>query len=100
MHKRHRTSRLDYFESRCGKPVKIPAETQQLRKDRLAKRFLKSKGIIGSKIPYMWQAETGEKVVAYTKSEARSLIKKNLQVRHLPVGFKLERISLIEGADE
>jgi hypothetical protein len=100
MHKRHRTSRLDYFEARCGKTVKIPREIQQLKKERLTKRLLKSQGIIGPKIPYMWQTETGEKVVAYTKSEARSLIKKSLQVKRLPVGFKLERVSLIEGNNE
>ncbi len=91
----YRMNRRDFFESRATART-VPRDELRKRVERQAKRYLKSKGVIGPKLPSTWQLDIGEQyplvVVAHTRSEARALIKKELGVKTLPTGLKIKKV--------
>ncbi len=88
-------SRREHFDSCVSRQV-ITREKQKQIVDRQMKRYLQAKGMIGPKLPRLWQLDIGEsvpiRVLAYTKSEARSMIKKELGVKRLPSKIKLQKV--------
>ncbi|MFA5344699.1 MAG: hypothetical protein WC315_00255 [Candidatus Omnitrophota bacterium] len=89
-------NRRDFFESRV-RPVRPLTKLEvQKKAERFAKKYLKEQGLIGPKLPTMWKVDIGEKepliVTALTRSDARSEIKKELGVKKLPVGLKIEKV--------
>lgn len=72
--------------------------TTRLKKvaTRFAKRQMKAEGIIGDKYPFKWEWRLGSlfgTVMAFTRSEARSKIKKELGIKgRLPVGTLIRKV--------
>lgn len=91
----YRMSKFDFFESRTVARA-MPRDEQQKQVNCQAKRNLKSRGIIGPKLPSTWHLDIGEQyplvVVAHTRSEARALIKKELGIKTLPTGLKIKKV--------
>ncbi len=92
----YRMTRRNFFESRTNVIRPLTKEEIRKRAERFTKKYLKDKGLIGPKIPSTWQVDVGENepitVTAYTRSDARALIKKELGVKKLPVGLKIEKV--------
>jgi hypothetical protein len=64
----------------------------------MAKRYLKSKGYIGPKIPSLWDwtwNEQSGRVVGHTRSDARAEIKKTLG-KTLPRDLVIIKVSHVE----
>jgi hypothetical protein len=91
MARNYRMRRQDYFTASSGSKV-LTAGEKELRKQRQELRTLKSSGLIGPKLPSIWIAENGEEILAHTKSEARAILKLQLGLKRLPIGYKLERV--------
>ena len=92
----YRMSRYDFLASQpTGKSV-ITQKDRAAFISRLVKRYMKEEGTIGPKLPSTWQIDIGEskklEVVAFTRSEARAKLKKELGVKRLPVGIKIEKV--------
>jgi len=94
-----RMSRLEYKDFYI-EPRRTPTKAERrVIWDRLAKRYLRDKGLIGPKIPANWtwilDEQTGT-VIGHTQSEARSNIKKVLGIKQknrLPIGIIIKKES-------
>lgn|SRR5574340_489578 len=90
----YRTDRHSLFEVHKTKPNTLSKEERRVIWNRLAKKYMKTQGYIGSKIPSSWKWKYGEQsgiVQAFTKGEARSQIKKILNLKTLSDILVLER---------
>lgn len=92
-----RMSRLEYKDLFVEPRRKPNKAERRVMWDRLAKRYLRGKGLIGPKIPTNWTWILDEQigtVIGHTRSEARSNIKKVLGIKpknRLPVGIIIEK---------
>jgi hypothetical protein len=96
-----RTDRRTYSEIQRGVEVRRTPTKEERRViwDRLAKKYLRSKGYLGPKIPSTWnwayEGKTGQ-VTGHCKSDARKEIKKALGIKgaRLPIDVVIERVTL------
>ncbi len=97
-----RISRFDYAELH-KETLRTPTkEERRVIWDRLAKKYLKSKGYLyAQKFTWLWSLGEGKEtgtVEAVNKSEARGLIKKALGIpkkKRLPLGIVIRKVVLV-----
>jgi hypothetical protein len=75
---------------------RTPTKAERLERwHRLSKKLMRQYGLIGPKIPSIWtwtlSGQTGT-VSAMTRSEARSAVKKVLEVKSLPAGIEIVEV--------
>lgn len=93
-----RMSKREYDESHVIKRHTPTKAERQAVWDRMAKRYLKAKGYLGSKLPSNWEWSGGGycgDVVAFTKSQVRAEVKKILG-KKLPVDLVITKVQNVE----
>lgn len=86
---------VELYKSRRSKPTKLE---QRAIFDRVVKRVLKAQGVIGPKIPSLWDWVSGEqsgRVTGHTRSDARAEIKKTLG-KKLPSDLIITKAAHVE----
>jgi len=90
-------SKHEFFDSKPNRTKQYLTRPELLAMSReAARRFLLDKGIIGPKLKSQWEVDIGERekirVVAYTKSEARAELKKEMGLKRLPPCLNIKRV--------
>jgi hypothetical protein len=92
-----RLSRIEFFNLHQVIPRTPTKAERRLVWDRLAKKYLKSKGYLPPKIPSTWKWTLGDQsgiIVCHTKSQVKAAIKKEFKLSQrclLPKDLKIEK---------
>jgi hypothetical protein len=90
-----RLSRREYDNLQVNRHHTPTKAERQVTWDRMTKRYLKSKGYLGPKIPSLWDWTWNDykgQVIGHTKSDARAEIKKILG-KKLPSNLIITKVS-------
>jgi hypothetical protein len=93
-----RISRWDYCDLQKTRHRTPTKAARRVMWDRMAKRYLKSKGYLGPKIPSIWDWTCNDqsgRVTGHTRSDARAEIKKTLG-KKLPSNLVITKASHVE----